>query len=155
MTEARDLPAGGFSSWLRCTRVALIEGDQADVPCGECCACCKTSHFVHIGPDETETLARIPRELLFPAPGLPAGNVLLGYDEQGLCCYYRHQFMLTREVLDDEDNFYSERAHFERVHSWRLKGSNWLRYSETGGTAGSCSDHGLKTKYEITPCRPG
>ncbi len=76
MTGRRDLPAGGFSSWLRRTRVALLEEDGADVPCGECSACCTTSHFVHVRPEETQTLARIPRELLFPAPGLPDGNVL-------------------------------------------------------------------------------
>lgn len=76
MTGRRDLPAGGFSSWLRRTRVALLEEDGADVPCGECSACCTTSHFVHVRPEETQTLARISRELLFPAPGLPDGNVL-------------------------------------------------------------------------------
>ena len=85
MTERRDLPAGGFSSWLRLTRAVLREESEADVPCGECSACCTTSHFVHVGPEETRALARIPRELLFPAPGLPAGHVLLGYDEQGRC----------------------------------------------------------------------
>lgn len=41
--------------------------------------------FVHIRPDETATLQRIPRALLFPAPGLPKGHVLLGYDDQGQC----------------------------------------------------------------------
>lgn len=85
MTERRDLPAGGFSPWLRRIRVGLVEEDGADVPCGECSACCTTSHFVHVRPEETQTLARIPQELLFPAPALPAGNVLLGYDEQGRC----------------------------------------------------------------------
>jgi uncharacterized protein len=85
MTERRDLPVGEFSAWLRRTRVVLREQHEADVPCGECSACCATSHFVHVGPEEARTLARIPRELLFPAPGLPAGNVLLGYDEQGRC----------------------------------------------------------------------
>ena len=85
MTARRDLPAGGFSSWLRRTRVALVEEDGPDVPCGECSACCTTSHFVHVRPEETQSLAGIPRELLFPSPGLPEGNVLLGYDEQGRC----------------------------------------------------------------------
>jgi len=85
MSARRDLPAGGFSCWLRRTLVALTEEGEADVPCGECSACCTTSHFVHVGPEETQTLARIPRELLFPAPGLPAGNVLMGYNEQGCC----------------------------------------------------------------------
>jgi Fe-S-cluster containining protein len=85
MSESGDLPGGVFSTWLRNTRVALAADVEADVPCGECSACCMTSHFVHVGLEETRTLARIPRELLFPAPGLPVGNVLLGYDDQGRC----------------------------------------------------------------------
>jgi Fe-S-cluster containining protein len=60
-----------------------------DVPCGTCTACCTSSQFVHIAPDERETLARIPRALLFPAPGLPNGNVVMGYDEQGHCPMFR------------------------------------------------------------------
>jgi uncharacterized protein len=85
MSRPQDLPAGGFSSWLRAMRLALLEEDAADVPCGECTACCMTSHFVHVRPEETEALAHIPRELQFPAPGLPKGNVLLGYNENGHC----------------------------------------------------------------------
>ena len=85
MSELRDLPAGEFSSWLRRTRAVLLGEGGADVPCGACSACCTTSHFVHIRPEETQTIARIPRELLFPAPGLPAGTLLLGYDELGRC----------------------------------------------------------------------
>ncbi|MBI3797512.1 MAG: YkgJ family cysteine cluster protein [Deltaproteobacteria bacterium] len=55
------------------------------MPCGECNACCRSFYFIHIRPEETQTLARIPRELLFAAPGLPEGHVLLGYDENGHC----------------------------------------------------------------------
>ena len=84
-TRLPDLPAGGFSAWLRRTRIALVDESGADVPCGECIACCTTSHFVHVRPDEADALAHIPRELLFAAPGLPRGNVLLGYDENGRC----------------------------------------------------------------------
>jgi hypothetical protein len=40
---------------------------------------------VHIGPDEVATLAHIPAALQFPAPRLPAGHVVLGYDERGHC----------------------------------------------------------------------
>ena len=85
MTGQPDLPAGGFSSWLRRTRSALAEEQAADVPCAECCACCTSSHFIHVRPEETEALARIPRELLFTAPGQPKGTRLLGYDENGRC----------------------------------------------------------------------
>jgi len=80
-----DLPAGDFSSWLAGMRAALRGEGESDVPCGVCTACCTSSQFVHIAPDETGTLSRIPAELLFPAPRLPRGHVLLGYDERGHC----------------------------------------------------------------------
>jgi len=83
--EQQNLPAGCFSSWLRRTRYALAKEKEAYVHCGECYACCVSSYFIHIRPDEARTLARIPKEILFPAPGLPKGNVLLGYDEAGRC----------------------------------------------------------------------
>ncbi len=41
--------------------------------------------FIHIGPDETQTIRRIPRALLFAVPGLPQGHLLMGYDERGRC----------------------------------------------------------------------
>jgi Fe-S-cluster containining protein len=79
------LPAGDFATWLADVQGA-IRGDRgSDVPCNGCTACCTSSQFVHIAPDETETLARIPAELLFPAPGLPRGHVVVGYDQQGRC----------------------------------------------------------------------
>ena len=85
MTGEQDLPAGAFSSWLRHIRIAQINDHGVDVPCGACLACCKSSYFIHIRPEETQTLACIPRKILFPAPGLPKGNMLLGYDERGCC----------------------------------------------------------------------
>jgi uncharacterized protein len=79
------IDAGGFSDWLGGTRRALDGTAPADVPCGGCTACCTSSQFVHIGPDETDARAHIPPELLFPAPRLPQGHVLMGYDERGRC----------------------------------------------------------------------
>jgi Fe-S-cluster containining protein len=76
-----DLEAGDFSTWLH----DAGQGRSGDVPCNGCTACCTSSQFVHIGPEETDTLAHIPVPLLFPAPGLPAGHVLLGYDDHGRC----------------------------------------------------------------------
>jgi Fe-S-cluster containining protein len=83
--DMRPIPAGEFSAWLT-NMLAAIAGDQdSDVPCGECTACCTSSQFVHIGPDEADTLAHIDPRLVFPAPGLPAGHVVMGYDERGHC----------------------------------------------------------------------
>jgi hypothetical protein len=82
---AGEIPAGDFGSWLSAMQAALRGEADAEVPCGSCTACCASSQFVPIGPDETETLAHIPAKLLFPAPRLPEGHVLLGYDERGHC----------------------------------------------------------------------
>ena len=85
MTEPHDLPAGGFSTWLRATRCALAQEDAANVPCGACTACCTSSYFIHVGPTDTRTVARIPAELLFAAPRAAGGALLLGYDKRGHC----------------------------------------------------------------------
>jgi hypothetical protein len=82
---ASPLPAGRFTVWLgEITRAIRGEG-SSDVPCGSCTACCEASQFIHVGPDETDALASIPPALLFPAPGLPEGHRLMGYDEHGRC----------------------------------------------------------------------
>jgi len=84
MTEQQDLPAGCFSSWLRRTRSALVKENGVSVHCGECNSCCTSSYFIHIRPEETQTLARINRKLLFPAPGLPKGECAFGVKGTGL-----------------------------------------------------------------------
>jgi Fe-S-cluster containining protein len=84
-TEDRDLIAGDFSSWLIEISGAIRGERGSDVPCAGCTACCTSSQFIQIGPDETDTLSCIPAKLLFPSPGRPRGHVLLGYDERGHC----------------------------------------------------------------------
>ena len=129
------LPAGDFASWLGAMQAALRGEADADVPCGGCIACCTSSQFVPIGPDETDTLARIPAGLLFPAPRLPKGHLVLGYDERGhcpmlvdgACSIYEHRprtcrtydcrvFAATGVEIDEE----SKAAIAERVRRWRF-----------------------------------
>lgn len=98
-TNSGPLDAGDYSTWLRGMQAALRGEQDSDVPCGTCTACCTSSQFVHIEPDESDTLAQIPRELLFPAPRSARGHVLMGYDERGhcpmlvdgLCSIYAHR----------------------------------------------------------------
>ena len=79
------LAAGEFSVWLAGMEAVLRGEAESTVPCGTCTACCTSSQFVHIDPDEIDALAHIPAALRFPAPGLPKGHVVLGYDERGRC----------------------------------------------------------------------
>lgn len=103
--------AGDFSEWLRGTEAALQSGkDSADVPCGSCRGCCRSSMFIHIKPEETQTIQRIPRALLFPAPGLPKGHVLMGYDDQGRCPM----------LVDGECSIYKDRPQACRDYDCRV-----------------------------------
>jgi Fe-S-cluster containining protein len=79
------LSAGDFSTWLGQIGKAQGDNQTMSVPCGECTACCTASQFILIRPDESDAIAHIPAALLFPAPGLPEGNVVMGYDEHGAC----------------------------------------------------------------------
>jgi Fe-S-cluster containining protein len=134
-TGDQELPAGAFSSWLLEIGSAQRHENDANVPCGECTACCTSSQFVHIAPDEGDVLARIPRALLFAAPGLPKGHVVMGYDEHGhcpmfvagRCSIYEHRprtcrtydcriFPATALELDDDD----KRRIVERTRRWRF-----------------------------------
>jgi Fe-S-cluster containining protein len=85
MNERRRRPAGEFSAWLSTLLAAVRDGTSSDVPCDGCVACCSSSQFVHVGPDENDAREHIPAELLFAAPGMPEGYELMGYDEQGRC----------------------------------------------------------------------
>ncbi|MEC5160461.1 MULTISPECIES: YkgJ family cysteine cluster protein [unclassified Janthinobacterium] len=84
--EPAPVAAGEFASWLGLTRHAQRQKTAgSDVPCGECNACCRSSYFIHLTPADTQAVKRIPKALLFPAPGLPKGNVLMGYNDKGQC----------------------------------------------------------------------
>ena len=110
LDPALELDAGDLASWIDGTKSALRGERSADVPCGTCTACCTSSQFVHIGPDETSTLERIPPELLFPAPLMPPGHVLLGYDERGHCPM----------LVDDRCSIYEHRPRTCRTYDCRV-----------------------------------
>ena len=105
-----DLVAGDFSAWLDAMQRALRGERDADVPCAGCTACCTSAQFVHIEPDETDTLAHIPSELLFPAPRLPRGHLLLGYDERGHCPM----------LVDNQCSIYEHRPRTCRTYDCRI-----------------------------------
>ena len=129
------LPAGDLGAWLAALPGAIAGEHDADVPCGSCTGCCTSSQFIAIGPDEVDTLRAIPAALRFPAPGRPAGHVLLGYDERGhcpmlvdgACSIYEHRPRTCRTYdcrvfaaagLEPDDA--TKAAIADRVRRWRF-----------------------------------
>lgn len=80
------------------------------MPCGACTGCCRSSMFIHVRPSETKTIQRIPRAVLFDAPGLPKGHLLMGYDEQGRCPM----------LIDDRCSIYEDRPQTCRDFDCRI-----------------------------------
>jgi len=118
----QPLPAGDFATWLREMRAALRGERSADVPCGDCTACCTASQFVHIGPDEADTIAHIPVALLFPAPRMPRGHLLLGYDERGHCPM----------LVDGVCSIYEHRPRTCRTYDCRIFAATGISADDTG-----------------------
>jgi len=83
--EPEGVDAGPLGAWAVSTVAVGAGRADADVPCGTCTACCRAGWFVHVGPDEVEALRRIPAALQFPAPGRPAGHVVVPHDDRGRC----------------------------------------------------------------------
>lgn len=77
-----DLPAGGFSEWLRAMRRALATEEGMDVACGDCVGCCTSSYYIKVRPNETRALAAIDPKHLSPGP---RGSQLMGFLENGHC----------------------------------------------------------------------
>jgi uncharacterized protein len=99
-----------FSDWLDEFNAAFDAASDADVPCGACTACCTSSQFVHVAPDENDALAHIPVELLFRAPGLPKGHMVMGYDEHGHCPM----------LVDGDCSIYDHRPRTCRMYDCRI-----------------------------------
>jgi len=119
-SDEQQLPGGVFSTWLSEVDAALNTGSGIDVPCGDCIACCKSHQFIHIEPTETETLSRIPKELLFPAPGEGPGNMLMGYDEHGCCPM----------LVEDSCSIYSHRPRTCRTYDCRVFPASDIKNTE-------------------------
>jgi len=120
MSNIKDKSAGKFSSWLEDTQTAQLKGTGVEVPCGDCNACCRSSYFINIQPNETLTLQRIPTELHFPAPGLPEGHVVLGYDEKGHCPM----------LINDKCSIYEDRPQTCRSYDCRIFPASGVSISE-------------------------
>jgi uncharacterized protein len=105
-----ELAAGTFSNWADGLMAALRGERDSDVPCGDCTACCTSSQFIHIAPDETDTLRRIPKALLVPAPRMAKGHVVLGYDARGHCPM----------LVDNRCTIYAHRPRTCRTYDCRI-----------------------------------
>ncbi|WP_153110718.1 hypothetical protein [Propionivibrio limicola] len=51
---------------------------------------------------------------------------VLGFDEDGDACYYRHTYLLKSVCSDDGEEFYEAVVYGEEVKGWRLRDGRWL-----------------------------
>lgn len=83
------IEAGEYSEWLSGFLSTMEGKSSGDVPCGSCVGCCTSSKFILVRPTDKKAKAVIPKELLFPVPGLPKGFLIMGYGENGHCPMFK------------------------------------------------------------------
>jgi hypothetical protein len=163
------IDAGRFTTWLGDIGAAIRGERDSDVPCGTCTACCEASQFIHVGPDEGDALAHIPAELLFPAPGLPSGHRLMGYDEHGRCpmlvdgrcSVYLHRPRTCRtydcrvfaaaDVVDDDP---TKAAVAARARRWRFDEplpDDAVRHGAVRAAAAFLAEHAGELPERVAP----
>ncbi|MHB1265986.1 MAG: hypothetical protein ACYCY2_00105 [Acidithiobacillus ferriphilus] len=89
----------------------------------------------------------------FEEPSAYAEKVL-GYDQSGRCCYYQHAYTITRDVLDDDDNFYEEASYHEILAAWLLDSGQWLCRTTSRIGMGYCRNPAMPPRYELAQSRP-
>lgn len=77
------------SQWVDDFTRHISEHEGIDVPCGDCAACCESSMFILLRPEDSAAKRAIPSELRFVAPGMPEGFEVMGYDQDGRCPMHR------------------------------------------------------------------
>ena len=77
--------AGDFDIWLADIQASFQDGLGTSVPCGDCRACCMSSYFIPVTPEDAPARAAIPPHLLVQAPGGSGRDLLLGHDAHGHC----------------------------------------------------------------------
>ncbi len=117
-----ELAAGDFGAWAGAMANTRRGAAPAEVPCNGCTACCTASQFVHVDPDESDTLAHIPAAVLFPAPGLPDGHMVMGYDEHGACPMF----------VDGACSIYDHRPRACRIYDCRIFAATGVDAGEDG-----------------------
>ncbi len=109
-SDGEMLDAGDFRTWMGEMEAAMRGRGESEVACGSCTACCTSSQFILVEPDETRALKRIPSVLLFPAPRMPKGYMLMGYDKRGHCPM----------LIDNRCSIYGDRPRTCRTYDCRI-----------------------------------
>jgi Fe-S-cluster containining protein len=133
------LDAGNFAAWLAEMQAALRGDQPSNVPCGSCTACCTASQFIHIAPDESDTLAHIPAELLFAAPRLPVGHVLMGYDQHGHCPM----------LVDNQCSIYAHRPRTCRTYDCRVFPASGLQPDDDDATKVLIAERARRWRFDF------
>jgi uncharacterized protein len=77
--------AGPFGLWLKQMQASLQGNAGTEVPCGECRGCCVSSYFIPVRASDSRALTAIPIQFLVKAPNQPAGQMMMGYRDDGTC----------------------------------------------------------------------
>ncbi len=108
----------------------------------------------HLPDEYLEGVIRPVRFERFEEPEADAMKCM-GYDGDNECCFYRHQFSLSREILEEDETFiFEEKVYFEEVRAWRLSEGGWLCRTLKREATRDCRKRIVQPVYEVLAARP-
>jgi hypothetical protein len=91
-------------------------------------------------PEKYRNLVVAPIRIEHHIDASAQASKTLGFDRQGLRCYYRHAFTLTEERFDAEEFPVQVNVYRETVLAWRLGNGKWLKVKEWADRLDHCSN---------------
>lgn len=83
-----------------------------------------------------------------------AAGRCFGYDEDGIGCYYAHDYAFEEVRSDDDESFYRIVAYGETARAWRLRDGRWLNFRQAHGGDDGSPQRGFFTLTETSPRIP-
>lgn len=75
----------------------------------------------------------------------------LGHDEDGMLCFYAHDYAVTGLRSDDDEAFYVVIDFGEQFRAWRMRDGRWLRYRRALRHEDPAADRGFYTFSDDAP----
>lgn len=79
----------------------------------------------------------------------------LGFDEQGLRCYYRHEFVVFEERFDADEWPVRVAIYHEELEAWRLDDGRWLSRRSHCDNPDACSPKYVQVPLAFSRDCPG
>lgn len=86
-------------------------------------------------PEDFLHRVRIPVQFEIHEEESLGARKILGYDRAGIRCFYFHEFLLTEERFDEEEDVFEAASYRETIFGWKTLEEGWLKLKASAESA--------------------